>query len=88
MAVCSGLSDSSVGGCQLSSSHSGYGSAGRRFLTRSVSVAALSAMRVSQLRNESPRNRARLRYAEKKASCTASAAASRSPSIRTVTPNR
>jgi len=51
------------------------------------SVAALTVMRVSQLRKESPGTE-RFRYADRNASWTASAAASRSPTTRKATPNR
>ena len=77
-----------AGGCQLSSSSSGYGCEGRRFLSRCWSIAALIAIRLSHERTDPPRNERMLRYAEKKASWTASDAWSRSGTIRATSANR
>ena len=45
--VVSGSAASPAGGCQVSSSSSGYGSAGRRLRSRWASIAALIAIRLS-----------------------------------------
>src|SRR3954451_15408381 len=76
-----------AGGCHVSSSSSGYGWTGRRFLARCWSIAALTQIRLSQDLTLPPRNEVRLRYAEKKASWTASDAWSRSGTIRTTRAN-
>ena len=78
MAVRSGSASDPAGGCQLSSSSSGYGWTGRRFRARWVSIAALTQIRFSHDLTLPPRNEVRLRNAEKNASWTQSDAWSRS----------
>ena len=60
-AVWPGSASSAAGGCQLSSSSSGYGWTGRRLRARWMSIAALTAMRLSHVLTLPPRNPARLR---------------------------
>src|SRR5688572_12191615 len=86
-AVRSGSASTPAGGCQLSSSNSGYGWTGRRFRARWVSIAALTQIRFSQDFTLPPRNEDRLRYAEKNASWTQSEAWSRSGTMRTTSAN-
>ena len=76
-----------AGGCQLSSSSSGYGWTGRRLRARWMSIAALIAIRWSHDLTLPPRNEVRLRNAEKNASWTQSDAWSRSGTIRTMSAN-
>ena len=83
-AVVTGSASVPAGGCQLSSSSSGYGWTGRRLRARWMSIAALIAIRWSHDFTLPPRNPARLRKAEKNASWTQSDAWSRSGTIRTI----
>ena len=57
----SGSVSGPAGGCHDSSSSSGYGETGRRLRARWRSIAAFTAMRVSQPRNEGPRYERRFR---------------------------
>ena len=86
-AVRSGSASIPAGGCQLSSSSSGYGWTGRRLRARWVSIAALTQIRLSHDLTLPPRNEVRLRNAEKNASWTQSDAWSRSGTIRTTSAN-
>ena len=67
-AVVTGSASSPAGGCQLSSSSSGYGWTGRRLRARWMSIAALTAIRFSHDLTLPPRKPARLRKALKNAS--------------------
>ena len=85
-AMRSGLSDGSVGGCQLSSSHSGYGSAGRRFLdAQGVRGGVERDARQPAAEQDATKSGQVPVRARENASWTASAAASRIPRARTVT---
>ncbi len=86
-AMRSGSASSPAGGCQLSSSSSGYGWDGRRLRARWVSIAALTQIRLSHDLTLPPRNDVRFRNAEKNASWTASDAWSRSGTMRTTSAN-
>ena len=59
-AVRSGSASSPAGGCQLSSSSSGYGWTGRRLRARCVSIAALTQIRLSHDLTLPPRNAAQV----------------------------